>query len=828
MSEQDTSPAPQNNSAPGTPSPSGLPNNQANSNPLTESEKTSNKEGEKTEETEKAEEEESPKNTLRSKVFKKVNDKLIDTLQNINKYITEDNPNLDINEINKKYPSETLASIFWIQKKDRKIILWALLLLFVHTIFYYLKLPQPIEIVRIVIVDLLRITIATTLLIFATKNVCSAYQNRLIIVESFKKYPLQFFTTIIAVGGLFALTIPAVMNVLKLIGDSSALTTAILSITGGFIAVFGLIKSHQKSELEREQLEVQKQKDARDHIRQLHESYNDRFDKAVAELNGSDVKASYAAVPKLAKLADAWLDYKDLSDDKKELKKLKKKAKKEAQTIINILCKYIRTMPGEYTEEDLKDIGALDTTDQDKLKSESEVRRLIFFEMSDRSSKISIKNGETSPGVWSEFNFDFTGAPIFYDLNEIYIEKPNFSDSTFYGKANFSGSTFIQDANFVGAKFTQNVNFCETKFIGNADFRSANFPGFAEFKNVKFREAVNFSGIVFAQSATFRGSRFYGVANFIWTLFKNSPLSNQEVDFNSAKFFQGVSFYRAAFETNAIFENAKFLKNAKFSRVDFSKATLEGEPSFLITNHREGTIEEHLAEFWFFFTETSSDDLIKRIADFGHAIFEKKANFKNVTLGSESDSGQIIDFSNTEFKQGANFTSATFNYKTSFDSSIFNNENDATECASFSFANFRRNADFSSAVFKADVNFRARIFGQEVDFHLATFSGTTDFSDVIFKGYTGFRYVNFETSPPKFVFTTNSGVSCPAKFVAIPEPGEPHDFVVDSQSNNDFDMGITTYKGIDYGVPKGAVVFTYPEDWDEDQQEPTNYSSPAK
>ena len=112
MSEQDTSPAPQNNSAPGTPSPSGLPNNQANSNPLTESEKTSNKEGEKAEETEKAEEEESPKNTLRSKVFKKVNDKLIDTLQNINKYITEDNPNLDINEINKKYPSETLASIF--------------------------------------------------------------------------------------------------------------------------------------------------------------------------------------------------------------------------------------------------------------------------------------------------------------------------------------------------------------------------------------------------------------------------------------------------------------------------------------------------------------------------------------------------------------------------------------------------------------------------------------------------------------------------------------------------------------------------------------------
>ena len=126
------------------------------------------------------------------------------------------------------------------------------------------------------------------------------------------------------------------------------------------------------------------------------------------------------------------------------------------------------------------------------------------------------------------------------------------------------------------------------------------------------------------------------------------------------------------------------------------------------------------------------------------------------------------------------------------------------------------------------MDFRARIFDQEVDFNLATFSGTIDFSYVIFKGYTGFRYVNFETSPPKFVLTANSDVSYPAKFVVIPESGEPHDFVVDTKSNHGFDMGTTTYKGIDYHVPKGAVVFEYPEDWDEDQQEPTNYSSPAK
>lgn len=598
--------------------------------------------------------------------------------------------------------------------------------------------------------------------------------------------------------------------------STSDLRLHLLYITGGIIAILGLIETNRKN--------------SQDHIRQVHAARRDRYIEAVDKLSSKQAPVRLGGVYALFGLIDEWLD-DDNIDEETRLK--------EGQVIVNNLCSYVRSPfilaekrePIEAVTSPYVYSGNL-KKDKAKLREEQDIRRAIFIEMSKRCSTVKRKKGSVAAvsNTWSNFNFDFTRAPIFYDLNEIHIEKPNFSDSTFYGKANFSGSTFIQDANFVGAKFTQNVNFCETKFIGNADFRSASFPGFAEFKKVKFREAVNFSGIVFAQSATFRGSRFYGVANFIWTLFKNNPGCNQEADFTTTKFFQGASFYRASFEPNANFENAKFLKNAKFSRVDFSKATMEGGPSFLITNHREDTIEKHFAEFASFSVAPMGDESTKRIADFGHAIFKKKANFKNVTLGSESDSDQIIDFSNIEFKQGADFTSATFNYKTYFDSSIFKKENDSTECASFSSATFRRNADFSSVVFKADVDFRAQIFGQEVDFHLANFSGTTDFSEVIFKGYTGFRYVIFETNPPKFVFTTSSGVSYPAKFVAIPETGEPHDFDVDAtqSNNNTFDMGTTKYKGIDYRVPKGTVVFEYPEDWDEAQQEPAKYSSPAK
>lgn len=552
MSEQDTSSDPQNNSASGTSSSSGAPNNQANSNPVTESEKpnnptteTSNKEEEKTEE---------KRNRFKEWPYK---------------YVTEDNPILDSNELNKKYPIDTLASIFKIQEKDHKIICCTSILLLVHIVFYYLNWTY--------FVDLLRITITAIFLLFVTKNVYSAYQNRIIIVDSFKKYPLQFFTTIIAVGGLFALVAPAVMNVLKLVGDSSALTTAILTITGGFIAVFGLIKSHQKSELEREQLETQKQKDNRDHIRQLHDSYNDRFDKAVAELNGSDVKASYAAAPKLAKLADAWLDYKDLSNDTEELEKLKKKAEKEAQTIINILCKYIRTMPGEYTEEDLKDIGALDTTDQDKLKSESEVRRLIFSEMSDRFSKFTFENENltTTPGLWSKFNFDFSQAPIFYPLDNLYLENSDFTESTIYKGGKFTNTKFMGKTIFNEAHFKDSIDFTHARFINDAIFQGAHFEGVANFSNARFEEEANFALVEFNNPAIFHWVYFIGPAYFDQTYFKNTAKFTftrfiKSADFNHMQFDKYADFEGAHF-AEAYFIQADFIEVANFKRARFHK-----------------------------------------------------------------------------------------------------------------------------------------------------------------------------------------------------------------------------------------------------------------
>lgn len=233
MPEQDTSSDPQNNSASGTSSSSGAPSNQPNSNPVTESEKpnnptteTSNKEEEKTEE---------KRNRFKEWLYK---------------YNPEDNPILDSDELNNKYPIDILKSIFKPATRDIQILIVSLILATVHLFLYNLNIPIVLEIIRILLM------LALILYLARTSHV--AYQNSRLIINSFKSNPLQFFTFIIACGGTFALVVPSTMNIFKLIGDSTALTTAMLGITGGIIAVFGLIKSHQKSELEREQLELQK------------------------------------------------------------------------------------------------------------------------------------------------------------------------------------------------------------------------------------------------------------------------------------------------------------------------------------------------------------------------------------------------------------------------------------------------------------------------------------------------------------------------------------------------------------------------------------------
>ncbi|MBF1650732.1 MAG: pentapeptide repeat-containing protein [Rothia dentocariosa] len=654
-------------------------------------------------------------------------------------------------------PLDVLSSI--IKPQTRKEYVLPVLICII-TLVHFLVFPQ----LDSFWINIIRLSLSVLTIIYIRNIAHKAYNKRVDIIKSFNNSQPQFFTIIVVFGGTLAILIPMIMNVTKLIGDGAPLTTALLGITGGIIAIFGYYKTHQKSELEKEQLEIQKQKDARDHIRQLHGSYNDRFDKAVAELNGSDVKAAYAAVPKLAKLADAWLDYKDLSNNKKELKKLKKKAKKEAQTIINILCKYVRTMPGEYTEENLKNIGALNSTDQDSLKNESEVRRLIFSEMSHRSSKANFENenSTTTPGIWSKFNFDFTGAPIFYPLNNLKIEKGIFTSARFYSNADFRESTFIKDVDFKGVQFTQEASFNEATFNGKADFSTqgdakTTFVGKASFNGADFSSEAHFDELTFIEVADFSTrdnakTTFAGNTTFNGTYFTREAKFT-EVTFNESVSFSTQSDIKTVFKEQATFNDVQFHKEISFNTVIF-----EG-----IADFSTQKIES--------FDETFMSD-----AKFINTHFKKTANFSYVHSHSNNNSHKIY-FKQVDFHEDSLFNNTEFLTDVHFEKVVFHGAakfNDAHFLMSVKFdhkTHFKEEANFSDLIIDGAAEFNVYFdnnsyfngaeignpnlinqqktifyesrFDGEANFSNAHFNNVNEFIDLCFLGETSFYSTEF-------------------------------------------------------------------------------------
>ena len=362
------------------------------------------------------------------------------------------------------------------------------------------------------------------------------------------------------------------------------------------------------------QLTSQEKKDKRDHSREVHAERRSRYTKAVEQLAHEKSAVRLGGIYTLVGLVDEWLEDEALTNEEQL---------KEGQTIINNLCSYIRSpfLTAEKIEayearndfnqleeyeaassfeeyspqlraqyERFKESGSFKnfqdiTADYAKFHEEQDVRRTIFVEMSKRSSTFT-KNekGEMvpSPSTWSNFEFDFSRAPIFYPLNDLTIEKGNFSSSKFHAKADFSRVTFTCDANFSGTIFTNDANFIDATFINNADFNKSIFIGEAKFIGATpFINAKDFSRVTFSGNADFNNAEFHSNANFMGAYFAH------EANFNEATFTGDVSFHDVIFTGEAKFGGVIFNKHTNFVEAmfkggaGFSKMTFtEFEPWF--------------------------------------------------------------------------------------------------------------------------------------------------------------------------------------------------------------------------------------------------------
>ena len=378
-------------------------------------------------------------------------------------------------------------------------------------------------------------------------------------------------------------------------GSSDQLRLHLLYVTGGIIAVLTLLQTNWKNQGDRLKIdadikknEQDAEKNERDHIRQVHAERRSRYTKAVEQLANEKAAVRLGGIYTLVGLVDEWLTDDNLHKDKQ---------KEEGQVIINNLCSYIRTpfLVAEKLDayEARKDLNVLEgyeavfspeegspqlqalhkrVIDSSKYKEpediaaayaehreEQDVRRAIFAEMSKRI-KVSQDEVSVISSVWSDFDFDFSRALIFYPLNNLTIGKAIFSSARFYGEADFRDTEFTKDANFRDAKFTENAHFKNAKFTGYTDFTDAEFTVNADFEGAEFTGNADFTG-----TANFTDAKLTGYVDFTDAKF------TEDANFENAKFTGNVDFGSAEFSEKADFGGAEFSGDADFNDSFFKK-----------------------------------------------------------------------------------------------------------------------------------------------------------------------------------------------------------------------------------------------------------------
>lgn len=362
--------------------------------------------------------------------------------------------------------------------------------------------------------------------------------------------------------------------------STSDLRLHLLYITGGIIAILGLIETNRKN--------------SQDHIRQVHAARRNRYIEAVDKLSSKQAPVRLGGVYALIGLIDEWLDDDNIT---------KETQIKEGQVIINNLCSYIRRPFSMADKLELFEKQTLSTPppmirrkkkvyspeilqkiNKDKIlfKEEKEIRQTIISEIRSRLSRGLDPSGMPTPGPWSKFTYNFSGA-FFYpvDFSNSYFGAPiDFGLSNFFEYVNFNSAVFDDDADFYEASFRENSFFKKSIFNADIRFQGAEFTKGTDFSQAIFNGGTDFSKSIFNGSvlflATFCGYTTFSEATFSQDVQFTGRTFHQEVDFSKSTFKELSIFIGVFFKGKTLFNDATFTKS-----VNFSDATFENyEPLF--------------------------------------------------------------------------------------------------------------------------------------------------------------------------------------------------------------------------------------------------------
>ncbi|GLW95445.1 hypothetical protein Aglo03_62610 [Actinokineospora globicatena] len=272
----------------------------------------------------------------------------------------------------------------------------------------------------------------------------------------------------------------------------------------------------------------------------------------------------------------------------------------QRQTIVNVLCAYLRMPYTPPTTTPSRRLGvrrpltkrtAAPTPTQDdaatiqrkdSAREEREVRLAAQRILAQHLRPGTDEPDNYNETYWGALDIDLTGTTLTdLDFSRCRIRTLDLHAATFTG-----------DARFRGVTLTGNAGFNETLFTGNAAFGGATFTGEAAFGGATFTGSARFNGTLFAGDAAFDGAAFTGEAAFNAVLFAgdtwfdgatfssdagfNAVIFNSSARFNGATFTGDAEFNGASFAGDAGFDGTTFTGGAEFNRATFKQGAPKG------------------------------------------------------------------------------------------------------------------------------------------------------------------------------------------------------------------------------------------------------------
>jgi hypothetical protein len=169
---------------------------------------------------------------------------------------------------------------------------------------------------------------------------------------------------------------------------------------------------------------------------------------------------------------------------------------KQRQTIVNVLCAYLR-MPFKAPPTGLRGRTGAEL-------GEDEDPELLVRLAAQELLKTHLSHDE--PGYWPGMSVDLQRAVLVdFRLSGCTLAAADFSRAKFVGAVHIRGTTFTRRAGFYGTEFTDIANFDRSVFADGAFFSSAHFARDVRFTRIRSDGLFQCSHTYFEGGADFEG-----------------------------------------------------------------------------------------------------------------------------------------------------------------------------------------------------------------------------------------------------------------------------------------------------------------------------------